>query len=47
MLHAPLEVKKRVNVWGSKRADWALQQGVKRAFDPQCIFAPGRFVGGL
>jgi len=47
MLHAPLEVKKRVNVWGPKRADWVLQQGVKRAFDPQGIFAPGRFVGGL
>jgi glycolate oxidase FAD binding subunit len=47
MLHAPLEVKKRVNVWGPKRADWTLHQGVKRAFDPRGIFAPWRFVGGL
>jgi glycolate oxidase FAD binding subunit len=47
LLHAPLWLKKRVNVWGMKQADFPLMQRVKQAFDPQNIFAPGRFVGGV
>jgi len=47
LLHAPLAVKERVGVWGAKPPDFPLMQRVKRAFDPQNIFAPGRFVGGL
>jgi glycolate oxidase FAD binding subunit len=47
LLHAPLQLKERVDVWGTKRADFSLMQRVKQAFDPQNIFAPGRFVGGL
>jgi FAD/FMN-containing dehydrogenase len=46
MLHAPLWLKNRVNAWGAKRPDFPLIQRVKQAFDPQNIFAPGRFVGG-
>ena len=47
LLHAPLWLKHRVDVWGAKRADFSLTQRVKQAFDPQNIFAPGRFVGGI
>ncbi|HTA56679.1 MAG TPA: FAD-binding oxidoreductase [Candidatus Baltobacteraceae bacterium] len=47
LLHSPLWLKDRINVWGTKRADFPLMQRVKRAFDPHNIFAPGRFVGGL
>jgi glycolate oxidase FAD binding subunit len=47
LLHASLWLKLRVGVWGAKRADFSLTQRVKQAFDPQNIFAPGRFVGGI
>jgi glycolate oxidase FAD binding subunit len=47
LLHAPPWLKDCVNVWGTKRGDFALIQRVKQAFDPHNIFAPGRFVGGV
>jgi glycolate oxidase FAD binding subunit len=47
LLHGPLWLKERIQVWGAKRPDFPLMQRVKRAFDPQNIFAPGRFAGGL
>ncbi|HXR32632.1 MAG TPA: FAD-binding oxidoreductase [Verrucomicrobiae bacterium] len=47
LLHAPNKLKSRVNVWGPKRADLGMMQRVKHSFDPQYIFAPGRFVGGI
>jgi len=47
MLHAPLWLKDLINVWGAKRPDFQLMRRVKQAFDPQNIFAPGRFVGGI
>ncbi len=47
LLQAPPWLKDRINVWGAKRADIPLMQRVKQAFDPQNIFAPGRFVGGI
>jgi glycolate oxidase FAD binding subunit len=47
LLHAPQSLKGRINVWGTKRADFPLMRRVKQAFDPQNIFAPGRFVGGI
>ncbi len=47
LLHAPSKLKSRVNVWGPKRADFAMMQRLKRSFDPQNIFAPGRFVAGI
>ena len=43
----PLELKRRVNVWGPSRGDFALLQRVKNVFDPAGIFSPGRFVGAL
>jgi glycolate oxidase FAD binding subunit len=47
LLHAPSKLKSRVSVWGPKRADLGMMQRVKISFDPQNIFAPGRFVGGI
>lgn len=47
LLHAPLEVKKRVAVAGGAGVDLNLQRRVKQAFDPSGAFAPGRVVGGL
>ncbi len=47
LLHAPTALKEQLSVWGSKRADLAMMQRVKQAFDPQSVLAPGRFVGGL
>jgi glycolate oxidase FAD binding subunit len=47
LLHAPPWLGKSINVWGTERADFPLMRRVKQAFDPQNIFAPGRFVGGI
>ena len=47
LLHAPQSLMGRINVWGTKRADFPLMRRVKQAFDPQNIFAPGRFAGGI
>jgi glycolate dehydrogenase FAD-binding subunit len=47
LLHAPLWLKDRLSVWGTRRGDFALMQRVKQAFDPHDIFAPGRFMGGI
>jgi FAD/FMN-containing dehydrogenase len=47
VLHSQAWLKDRINVWGTKRADFPLMQRVKQAFDPHNLFAPGRFMGGL
>jgi glycolate dehydrogenase FAD-binding subunit len=47
LLHAPLGLKKRLSVWGLARGDFSLMKKVKQAFDPDGIFAPRRYVGGL
>jgi FAD/FMN-containing dehydrogenase len=43
----PLQLKSRLNIWGSVNQDFALMQKVKSVFDPHGVFSPGRFVGGL
>ena len=40
-------VKTGVDVWGDVGPAMGLMRGVKAAFDPAGLFAPGRFVGGL
>ena len=40
----PLALKHSVNIWGPPRPDFALMRSLKSAFDPQDIFAPGRFL---
>lgn len=43
----PLKLKSRLNIWGEPASNFALMQKVKTVFDPDGIFSPGRFVGGL
>jgi glycolate oxidase FAD binding subunit len=40
----PTTLKRSVNIWGPPRPDFALLRRLKSAFDPQNIFAPGRFL---
>jgi FAD/FMN-containing dehydrogenase len=47
ILFCPRELKEQVNVWGHPRSDAYLMRRVKNAFDPQNIFAPGRFVTAI
>jgi glycolate oxidase FAD binding subunit len=43
----PLELKRRLDVWGPVGPDFALMERIKRQFDPQGILNPGRYVGRL
>lgn len=45
MLFAPPALQEQLGVWPG--LDHELHERVKRAFDPQSIFAPGRFRGGV
>ncbi len=47
LLHAPLALKTRKDHWTDNRGDADLMRRVKQAFDPQGLFAPGRFWGGI
>ena len=47
LLHAPLGLKQQMSVWGAAPGDFSIMKKVKQAFDPDGIFAPGRYVGGL
>ncbi|MDP9339274.1 MAG: FAD-binding oxidoreductase [Acidobacteriota bacterium] len=47
IMFCPAELKRLVNVWGLSRGDASMMWRVKNAFDPQNIFAPGRFVSGI
>jgi len=47
ILFCPRELKEQVNVWGNPGSDAHLMRRVKNAFDPQNIFAPGRFVTAI
>ena len=47
ILFCPPELKRLANVWGSATPDAGIMRRVKNAFDPQNIFAPGRFVSGI
>lgn len=40
----PTPLKRSINVWGQPRPDLALMCRLKSAFDPQNLFAPGRFL---
>ena len=42
---APLEFRKRWDVFGRPRPEWRLVHKIKDALDPQNIFAPGRLPG--
>lgn len=43
----PAEWKTSLKVWGPERADLDQMRKLKKVFDPNNVFSPGRFVGGL
>lgn len=43
----PVDLKRRINVWGEPGANFRLMQRLKNQFDPKGTFVKGRFVGGL
>jgi glycolate oxidase FAD binding subunit len=45
--HAPPGLKQQLSVWGPTAGDFSIMKKVKQAFDPDGVFAPGRYVGGL
>jgi glycolate oxidase FAD binding subunit len=44
---APPLDKRDLDVWGGEPAGFAIMKRLKNRFDPEGIFAPGRFVGGI
>jgi glycolate oxidase FAD binding subunit len=47
LLHAPLEIKKVIDVFGERTTAYPLMVRVKQQFDPKGILSPGRFLGGI
>jgi glycolate oxidase FAD binding subunit len=45
--HAPLSLRRKIDVWGEKPAYFPLLEGIKQTIDPYRILNPGRFVGGI
>jgi glycolate oxidase FAD binding subunit len=43
----PPDRKASMDIWGPTRGDFGLMRGIKRTFDPNGLFSPGRFVGRL
>jgi glycolate oxidase FAD binding subunit len=46
-LFCPAKWKTALNVWEHVNSDMEMERRVKKAFDPNGVFARGRFVGGL
>src|SRR5438105_2441427 len=45
--HCPIDLKRRISVWGEPGSDFYLMQRLKNQFDAKGTFVRGRFVGGL
>jgi glycolate oxidase FAD binding subunit len=43
----PPEMKTLERVWGTAPPDLAMMRAIKQQFDPDLVFNPGRFVGGI
>ena len=43
----PVELKRRVSIWGEPGANFPMMQRLKQQFDPKRTFVGGRFLGGL
>jgi glycolate oxidase FAD binding subunit len=43
----PVDLKRRISVWGEPGPDFYLMQRLKQQFDPRGTFVKGRFAGGL
>ena len=44
---SPLSIKKKMDVWGQSRSDYAVARRLKEQIDPAGILNTGRFVGGI
>jgi glycolate oxidase FAD binding subunit len=47
VLRCPLEIKSRLDVWGSAGDALPLMTSIKARFDPTGTLNPGRFIGGI
>jgi|HubBroStandDraft_1064217.scaffolds.fasta_scaffold00049_55 glycolate oxidase FAD binding subunit len=47
ILRCPLEIKSKMDVWGSTGDALPLMKSIKAQFDPTRVLNPGRFVGGI
>ena len=47
ILRCPLEIKSKMDVWGSAGDALALMRNIKAQFDPTGVLNPGRFIGGI
>jgi glycolate oxidase FAD binding subunit len=47
ILRCPLEIKSKLNVWGSAGDALPLMKSIKAQFDSTGVLNPGRFVGGI
>ena len=47
ILRCPLEIKSKMDVWGSSGDALALMRSIKAQFDPTGVLNPGRFIGGI
>ena len=47
ILSCPLEIKSKMDVWGSAGDALALMRSIKAQFDPTGVLNPGRFIGGI
>lgn len=43
----PVDLKRRINIWGEPGNDFQMMQRLKQQFDPEGTFVRGRFLGGL
>ena len=47
VLAGPLDLKRKMDVWGSAPPGFSLMREIKRQFDPKELLNPGRLVGGI
>jgi glycolate oxidase FAD binding subunit len=47
VLRCPLEVKSKLDVWGSPGDALPVMKSIKAQFDPVGVLNPGRFIGGI
>ncbi|MGO9438287.1 MAG: FAD-binding oxidoreductase [Terracidiphilus sp.] len=47
VLRCPLEIKSKIDVWGSAGDALPLMKRIKAQFDPTGVLNPGRFIGGV
>ncbi|HZO71292.1 MAG TPA: FAD-binding oxidoreductase [Ktedonobacteraceae bacterium] len=43
----PVDLKRRISIWGDPGTDFPMMQRLKQQFDPKGTFVKGRFLGGL